>query len=139
MPARAAVAAHAVQPRRPPSPIHSATLTTRRCAIPPSHRPLHARFSVRPPRVPRAADGGDEGAAVADPAARVPDGVECMGTGIEAACVVADDDEGAPPAARPPSAHAPASVAEWALLVSPFFFWGSSMAAMKAGWMGEGR
>lgn len=83
----------------------------------------------------------------AGPSTTVPraDVVDCYGTGVEAACVVRDggdenDDRAAdaptsstspPPSdvASPPSLAA--SIASTALLISPFFFWGSSMTAMK--------
>lgn len=64
--------------------------------------------------------------------------LDCYGTGVEAACVVRDEDEGerregdggsAPSAPAPDDA--PLSLAATALLISPFFFWGSSMTAMK--------
>ena len=49
--------------------------------------------------------------------------MECVGTGAEVVCVVPD--------AAPPEA-APTSLLSGALLVLPFFLWGTSMAAMKS-------
>jgi drug/metabolite transporter (DMT)-like permease len=109
----------------------------------PRMRPAQVAIGVRPPRLPppparltllRASEEGQ-----ADPQAPSP-AVDCYGTGVEAACVVRDEDgerEGGPPAtssspAPPPQATTTAaSLVATALLISPFFFWGSSMTAMK--------
>ncbi|KAL4422234.1 hypothetical protein ABPG77_009709 [Micractinium sp. CCAP 211/92] len=69
--------------------------------------------------------------------------LECFGTGMEVECrVVVDNVDGhaAPPeiaaqeaaaAAAQQEAQGPASVLDILLLISPFFFWGTSMVAMK--------
>lgn len=67
-------------------------------------------------------------------------GVECLGTGVETTCLVVDregeeDEEGneKPSTSSPPSLSSSPldSLLSTLLLISPFFFWGSSMAAMK--------
>jgi hypothetical protein len=78
--------------------------------------------------------------------------IDCVATGMDVQCFISDDDDA--PAAAPSRAGAPASTAApppktaaaaaasgeggtlmqllgAALLVSPFFFWGTSMVAMK--------
>jgi drug/metabolite transporter (DMT)-like permease len=67
-------------------------------------------------------------------------GIDCNGTGVEAACIVRDEGGAAdapttttttsPPPPQPPASLA-STLASTALLISPFFFWGSSMTAMK--------
>lgn len=60
--------------------------------------------------------------------------IECVGTGSDVECVVAGDGEavveGTNEADRRPAGLA-GTAWEWALLVSPFFFWGTAMVAMK--------
>ena len=71
------------------------------------------------------------------------DGMECVSVGMEAACVVSEDEgdvEGASDKRRPArggdaadddAATGFAAVLGGAALVSPFFLWGTSMVAMK--------
>ncbi|KAJ6846470.1 putative WAT1-related protein, chloroplastic [Iris pallida] len=58
--------------------------------------------------------------------------VECVGTGTDVECVVPE----AEPLRRKPENLGPTglnatTLGEWLLLVSPFFFWGTAMVAMK--------
>ncbi|KAF8068338.1 WAT1-related protein [Scenedesmus sp. PABB004] len=82
--------------------------------------------------------------ALSDDAAGPGQHIECVETGMGASCFVADDDpgggaDGASAAPRPATAAAAAAGGDGplaqllgvALLVSPFFFWGTSMVAMK--------
>lgn len=74
--------------------------------------------------------------------------IDCVATGMDVQCFISDDDEpasaaaaqGSPAQAAPKTAAAAAASGEGgplmqllgaALLVSPFFFWGTSMVAMK--------
>lgn len=65
------------------------------------------------------------------------DEIDCIGTGLEVECVVPGRDElsrkneevGA--AAAPDKFELAGSLLEWSLLISPFFFWGTAMVAMK--------
>lgn len=101
----------------------------RRARVAPSPSRPHARPRLP---VPRAAGEGEP-----DPSPS-PATLDCYGSGVEATCVIRgdEDDEGgeggatAPPADDPPSSS-PLSLPALALLISPFFFWGSSMTAMK--------
>ncbi|XP_048575088.1 WAT1-related protein At3g02690, chloroplastic isoform X2 [Triticum urartu] len=104
----------------------------------PLHPPLTPRRHSAPvlPSVPRrgtvpsprlrlrlrlAAGGGD----APPPAA---DELDCVGTGSDVECVV-DGDPGAEEGVAP--ALAGREWWEWVSLVSPFFFWGTAMVAMK--------
>ncbi|RDX73758.1 WAT1-related protein, chloroplastic, partial [Mucuna pruriens] len=59
----------------------------------------------------------------------LPDGVECVGTGQDVECLVnAEAEEAESSPSTPCLAEA---VWEWTVLVSPFFFWGTAMVAMK--------
>jgi hypothetical protein len=83
---------------------------------------------------------------------QVPEGqhIDCVSTGMDVQCFITDDDEttaapkvdGSAAPAAPRTAAAAAASGEGgplmqllgaALLVSPFFFWGTSMVAMKVG------
>ena len=60
--------------------------------------------------------------------------VECLGTGVEATCLVVEgeENENETTSTSTSSPSTPlASLLSTLLLISPFFFWGSSMAAMK--------
>ncbi|CAA6673388.1 unnamed protein product [Spirodela intermedia] len=52
--------------------------------------------------------------------------VDCIGTGSSVECLVVDEESGT----GADSALAQ-GIVEWAVLVSPFFFWGTAMVAMK--------
>lgn len=92
--------------------------------------------------------GGASGVAEAPPepsTSRNTNSVECLGTGVEATCLVVEDGEGeggergderdekpsTSSSSSSSSASPLASLLSTLLLISPFFFWGSSMAAMK--------
>ncbi|XP_020094659.1 WAT1-related protein At3g02690, chloroplastic [Ananas comosus] len=114
--------------------------------------PTTTTIRVRVSRVPRSrtlatgaggGDGGGGGSKMTSPAP--PATVDCVGTGSDVECFVAASSE----ADRLLEEKAPAGfeivgggaaaaeegliqkVLEWGLLVSPFFFWGSAMVAMK--------
>ncbi|KAL2333116.1 hypothetical protein Fmac_014329 [Flemingia macrophylla] len=57
-----------------------------------------------------------------------PDAVECVGTGQDVECLVKSEEKERESQLTPCLAEA---VWEWAVLVSPFFFWGTAMVAMK--------
>ncbi|TKY47311.1 WAT1-related protein [Spatholobus suberectus] len=60
-----------------------------------------------------------------------PDAVECVGTGQDVECLANAEEresEPSPPSSMPGLAE---GLWEWAVLVSPFFFWGTAMVAMK--------
>ncbi|XP_024316998.1 WAT1-related protein At3g02690, chloroplastic isoform X2 [Brachypodium distachyon] len=63
------------------------------------------------------------------------DELECVGTGTEVECFVEDDDDSSVAAedgyVAPSLALGGREWWEWASLVSPFFFWGTAMVAMK--------
>jgi len=89
------------------------------------------------PRAARSDDGRTElGPAVVDAAraSRSQEDMVCVGTGSEVECIV---PQGSPPGAEAPStsgrseAATSASLLDTLLLISPFFFWGTSMVAMK--------
>ncbi|RWV78982.1 hypothetical protein GW17_00059957 [Ensete ventricosum] len=83
------------------------------------------------------------------PGVDYPAAVECVGTGADAECYAVDpadeDDQLLPPPKNPPLISEIArggvqgdpvaglvrKALDWALLVSPFFFWGTAMVAMK--------
>lgn len=59
-------------------------------------------------------------------------GIECVGTGSDVECVVGAGDGEVAGGTKEASRRRSAGTAwEWALLVSPFFFWGTAMVAMK--------
>ncbi|KAG2548201.1 hypothetical protein PVAP13_9KG144800 [Panicum virgatum] len=102
---------------------------------PPGLPPLaSARSRLRalapgPARRPAAVRARRESSPPSPPAPAPADSLDCVGTGSDVECF-AGDGEG--------DAAAPASLAaagnelwEWASLVSPFFFWGTAMEAMK--------
>jgi len=58
--------------------------------------------------------------------------VECLGTGVETTCLVVEGDDDK--VENPSTSSSPTpldSLLSTLLLISPFFFWGSSMTAMK--------
>ncbi|GFQ07446.1 wat1-related protein at3g02690 chloroplastic [Phtheirospermum japonicum] len=65
------------------------------------------------------------------------DEIECIGTGLDVECVVTptDDSSRNPNQVNDESASGLFELAriafEWGLLISPFFFWGTAMVAMK--------
>ncbi|KAK2979225.1 hypothetical protein RJ640_009623 [Escallonia rubra] len=56
---------------------------------------------------------------------------ECVGTGIDVECVVTTSSSSAADKAEGGAPSLVGLVMEWGLLVSPFFFWGTAMVAMK--------
>lgn len=118
-----------VVPLHPPlPPKHPSTAPTRRGVL--RLRLAAARRETPPPPAPPAADA---------------DAVDCVGTGTDVECFVDPDAGTNPLLARPPEAESgeegeneAASAAlmgrewwEWGSLLSPFFFWGTAMVAMK--------
>lgn len=66
-----------------------------------------------------------------------PDDLQCVGTSLDVECAIPDGESGAPSTSQPSGS----GLFEWAgpangllyaaFLVSPFFFWGTSMVTMK--------
>ncbi|CAI9299049.1 unnamed protein product [Lactuca saligna] len=57
--------------------------------------------------------------------------IDCVGTGTDVECVFPSEGKGDYEITEPVTASLTDVVLEWALLVSPFFFWGTAMVAMK--------
>ncbi|KAK3026141.1 hypothetical protein RJ639_042584 [Escallonia herrerae] len=57
--------------------------------------------------------------------------VECVGTGIDVECVVTTSSSSSADKAQGAAPSLVGLLMEWGLLVSPFFFWGTAMVAMK--------
>ncbi|KAG2537284.1 WAT1-related protein At3g02690, chloroplastic-like [Panicum virgatum] len=115
---------------------------------PPRFPPLaSARSRLRalapgPARRPSAVRARRESSPPSPPAPVPADSLDCVGTGSDVECFVDAGAEDAAPLLKAGDgegdAAAPASPAaagkelwEWASLVSPFFFWGTTMVAMK--------
>ena len=115
---------------------------------PPGLPPLaSARSRLRalapgPARRPAAVRARRESSPPSPPAPVPADSLDCVGTGSDVECFVDAGAEDAAPLLKAGDgegdAAAPASLAaagnelwEWASLVSPFFFWGTAMVAMK--------
>ncbi|WOL06029.1 WAT1-related protein [Canna indica] len=124
----------------PPNPNASASVPKLRfrSRVKLAARRTLASFSAREPPMPP------------DPQADYPSPVDCVGTGSDVECYAVDatgeDNQLPPPSLKKPllssqmvrSGDAEEPVAglvgkalDWALLVSPFFFWGTAMVAMK--------
>ena len=66
-----------------------------------------------------------------DPLNPKPD-IECVGTGQDVECVIESDEENEKSVEMVgPLGVSMESLLEWCVLVSPFFFWGTAMVAMK--------
>ncbi|KVH92126.1 Drug/metabolite transporter [Cynara cardunculus var. scolymus] len=57
--------------------------------------------------------------------------IDCVGTGTDVECVVPSDGKGDYGVTESETVSLINVVMEWTLLVSPFFFWGTAMVAMK--------
>ncbi|KAL8233888.1 hypothetical protein R6Q59_019988 [Mikania micrantha] len=57
--------------------------------------------------------------------------IDCVGTGIDVECVYPSEGTGEYGISKPETASLSDLIWEYALLVSPFFFWGTAMVAMK--------
>uniref|UniRef100_A0A7N0R887 EamA domain-containing protein n=1 Tax=Kalanchoe fedtschenkoi TaxID=63787 RepID=A0A7N0R887_KALFE len=57
--------------------------------------------------------------------------LDCVGTGTDVECVVKETPDGGDSRSDSFATDVTLSVLDWALLVSPFFFWGTAMVAMK--------
>ncbi|KAI3515093.1 hypothetical protein L1887_13843 [Cichorium endivia] len=57
--------------------------------------------------------------------------IDCVGTGTDVECVVPSEGKGDYEITETETASLIDTVWEWTLLVSPFFFWGTAMVAMK--------
>lgn len=62
--------------------------------------------------------------------AKDPEVVECVGTGLDVECLVSQDEKQDLEIEDVEKAESNILL-EWAVLVSPFFFWGTAMVAMK--------
>ncbi|XP_020224753.1 WAT1-related protein At3g02690, chloroplastic [Cajanus cajan] len=63
------------------------------------------------------------------PSSPPPDAVDCVGTGQDVECLVNSEEK--EPQLEPSAPCLAEALWEWAVLVSPFFFWGTTMVAMK--------
>ncbi|KAF8722548.1 hypothetical protein HU200_022376 [Digitaria exilis] len=119
-----------------PSPPHCPPLS--------STRSPHRSLALAPARRATAVRARRESSPPSPPAPAPADSLDCLGTGSDVECFVdADapqlpsrspaapkDDDGETAASASPAA-AGKELWEWASLVSPFFFWGTAMVAMK--------
>ncbi|XP_022759418.1 WAT1-related protein At3g02690, chloroplastic isoform X2 [Durio zibethinus] len=62
--------------------------------------------------------------------AKDPEVVDCLGTGLDAECLVSRNEKEEKKAEQAEKGKSN-TLLEWAVLVSPFFFWGTAMVAMK--------
>ncbi|XP_076897873.1 WAT1-related protein At3g02690, chloroplastic-like [Bidens hawaiensis] len=60
-----------------------------------------------------------------------PSEIDCVGTGTDVECVYPSDGTGEYGITEPETTSLRDLIWEWTLLVSPFFFWGTAMVAMK--------
>ncbi|KAG6436844.1 hypothetical protein SASPL_101748 [Salvia splendens] len=57
--------------------------------------------------------------------------IDCIGTGLDVECVISEESEQVRGEARDTASALVELALEWGLLISPFFFWGTAMVAMK--------
>jgi hypothetical protein len=90
--------------------------------------------SIAPLTVASCAKGDDTKGTVLEPSTR-PGSVECVGEGQAVRCTISDEPDLTAEAGPASSLTADTAwlspVPATALLISPFFFWGTSMVAMK--------
>lgn len=57
--------------------------------------------------------------------------IDCVGTGLDVECVASETDPLLPSQESEETKGIQSVIWEWIVLVSPFFFWGTAMVAMK--------
>ncbi|XP_028752758.1 WAT1-related protein At3g02690, chloroplastic-like [Neltuma alba] len=62
---------------------------------------------------------------------RSPSDIDCVGTGQDVECLIEPDEENGKSVEVESLGISIEGLLEWAVLVSPFFFWGTAMVAMK--------
>ncbi|KAI3761829.1 hypothetical protein L1987_52251 [Smallanthus sonchifolius] len=75
----------------------------------------------------RASDSDTQSDTISSPSSEI----DCVGTGTDVECVYPSEGKGDYGINEPETTSLNDLIWEWTLLVSPFFFWGTAMVAMK--------
>ncbi|XP_076885014.1 WAT1-related protein At3g02690, chloroplastic-like [Bidens hawaiensis] len=98
-----------------------------------NHLPPHTRFLLTSTHTyttlkTRVSDSDTQFETLTPP---TPSEIDCVGTGTDVECVYPPDGTGEYGITEPETTSLSDLIWEWTLLVSPFFFWGTAMVAMK--------